>query len=265
MLKIGICGISGRMGTAVYRELLRRGHRLAAAFDAPSSSCFGKDAAELLHGEASKVIVSSINDADAARCDGLIDFSAPEAAMALLEAARKSRRPIVMGTTGCSPAQRSRIDESSAEIPILMSPNMSIMVNLLFRITELTARTVGGDCDIEVLEAHHRFKKDAPSGTAKKLVDIIKASVKNLGQADEVHGRSGMIGERRDAEIGVMALRGGDIVGEHTVYFVGTGERLELTHRAISRDNLAAGAVRALEFLAGKKPGMYSMFDVLGI
>ena len=142
---------------------------------------------------------------------------------------------------------------------------MSLGVNLLFRLTEIAAKALQNEFDIEVFEAHHRLKKDAPSGTAKRLVDIIKSSVDELRSADEVHGRNGITGERKNDEIGVMAMRGGDIVGEHTVYFAGIGERIELTHRATRRDIFAAGAVRAIEFLIGKKPGVYTMFDVLGI
>ncbi|RJP17600.1 MAG: 4-hydroxy-tetrahydrodipicolinate reductase, partial [Deltaproteobacteria bacterium] len=134
----------------------------------------------------------------------------------------------------------------------------------LFKLTELAAKTLGDRYDIEIMESHHRHKKDAPSGTAKKLLDIIRASNPELSGHEEISGRSGMIGERKNGEIGMMALRGGDIVGEHTVFFIGSGERLELTHRAMNRDNFAMGAVLAIEFLLGQPPGQYSMFDVLG-
>jgi 4-hydroxy-tetrahydrodipicolinate reductase len=137
-------------------------------------------------------------------------------------------------------------------------------VNLLFKLTEVAAGALSPDYDVEIFEAHHRFKKDAPSGTAKHLLEIVRAGMKGLGGAKEVTGRSGMAGERTRNEIGILAMRGGDIVGEHTVYFSGIGERIELTHRAGSRETLAKGAVAALEFLAGKSAGLYSMYDVLG-
>ncbi len=265
MLTVGVCGISGRMGTAILRELLARGHTLGAAFDAPTAPNFGKDAAALVNRDPFNVKIKEINDADVSRTDGLIDFSMPEATMQLLPAALRARKPLVIGTTGFSEDQRKKIEEAAAEIPVLLSPNMSIQVNLLFRLTEMAAKVLQNDYDVEVFEAHHRLKKDAPSGTAKKLIEMIKNSVKDLSQAREVYGRSGITGERTKDEIGVTVLRGGDIVGEHTVYFAGTGERLELTHRATNREVFARGAVPALEYLSRQKPGMYSMFDVLGL
>lgn len=253
------------MGTAILRVLVERGHTALAAFDAPSAPCMGKDVGSLLHGENTGVLVSAINEADAARVDGLIDFSAPAATMQLLSLAQGLGKPLVVGTTGFSNEQRRRFEEAARSIPLLVSPNMSVGVNLLFRLTETAARVLGDDFDVEVFEAHHRFKKDAPSGTAKRLIEVVKGSSGHLTAAGEAYDRSGIIGGRTSGEIGVQVLRGGDIVGEHTVYFAGIGERVELTHRATSRDNFARGAVRALEYIAGRKPGLYSMFDVLGI
>ncbi len=262
---IGVCGVSGRMGRAILNEVLNRGHAPGAAFEHESSPFFGRDAAAVLNRDAFNVMVSAISVDDVSRCDGVIDFSSPAASMRLLAAAKDAKRPLVIGTTGFTPDQRAAIDEAGRDIPVLFSPNMSLGVNLLFRLTEIAAKALQNEFDIEVFEAHHRLKKDAPSGTAKRLVDIIKSSVDELRSADEVHGRNGITGERKNDEIGVMAMRGGDIVGEHTVYFAGIGERIELTHRATRRDIFAAGAVRAIEFLIGKKPGVYTMFDVLGI
>ena len=264
-MKAGICGVSGRMGIAVMGVLMERGHSVAAAFDAPSAPATGKDVGTLLRGGDIGVTVAPINEADLSRAEGIVDFSAPGATMQLLPLAVELGRPLVVGTTGLSQEQRRRIEEAARSIPLLMSPNMSVGVNLLFRLTEMAARVLGEDYDVEVFEAHHRFKKDAPSGTAKRLIEIVKGSSGHLASADETYDRSGIVGERASGEIGVQVLRGGDIVGEHTVYFVGMGERVELTHRAQSRDNLARGAVLALEYIAGKKPGLYSMFDVLGI
>jgi 4-hydroxy-tetrahydrodipicolinate reductase len=253
------------MGTAIMSVLVERGHSVAAAFDAPSAPCTGKDVGTLLHGDITGVTVAAINEADAARVDGIIDFSAPSATMQLLPLAVALGKPFVVGTTGFSGEQRRRFDEAARSIPLLVSPNMSVGVNLLFRLTEMAARVLGDDFDVEVFEAHHRFKKDAPSGTAKRLIEVVKGSSGHLAAASEAYNRIGIVGERTSGEIGVQVLRGGDIVGEHTVYFAGMGERVEITHRATSRDNLARGAVRALEYIAGRKPGLYSMFDVLGI
>jgi 4-hydroxy-tetrahydrodipicolinate reductase len=253
------------MGTAIMRILVERGHAVAAAFDAPSAPSAGKDVGTLIGGDVTGVTVAAINEAEMARVEAVIDFSAPSATMQLLPLVVALGKPLVVGTTGFSHEQRRRFDEAARSIPLIVSPNMSVGVNVLFRLTEMAARVLGEDYDVEVFEAHHRFKKDAPSGTAKRLIEIVKGSSGHLASADETYDRSGIVGERASGEIGVQVLRGGDIVGEHTVYFVGMGERVELTHRAQSRDNLARGAVLALEYIAGKKPGFYSMFDVLGI
>ena len=263
-MNIGICGICGRMGVATYGIALERGHRLAAAFDSDKSRFFGRDAGELIHAD-SGIKISSLNPEDVERTDGVIDFSAPPASLALLELAKKAGKPVVIGTTGFSKQDVERIREAAGAIPVLFSPNMSLGINLLFRLTEIAASTLGPGYEVEIFEAHHRFKKDAPSGTANRIVEIVKSASKKLSSAEVVSGRSGMVGERGDSEIGVMAMRGGDIVGEHTVYFIGMGERIELTHRATSRDTLARGAVSAMEFISQKPAGLYSMYDVLGL
>lgn len=264
-MKIGVCGISGRMGRAVYRNLLERGHLLGAAFEAESSPCIGTEAGALIGQPGLSVTVGPIGEGGLGAVEGIIDFSSPEATLKLLPVARKMKKALVIGTTGFTPEGRGRIEEASREVPVLFSPNMSVGVNLLFKLTEMASRVLEKGYDVEIFEAHHRFKKDAPSGTAKRLIEAVKSSAPALRGATEITGRDGITGERGDDEIGVMVLRGGDIVGEHTVYFVGMGERIELTHRASSRDTLAIGAVRGMEFLAGKKPGLYTMFDVLGL
>ncbi len=263
-MRIGICGICGRMGVSILKTALERGHSLAAAFDHSGVPLFGRDAGALVNMKDLGVMVASINEEDLARCDGIIDFSSPAATMQLLDAAAALKKPLVIGTTGLSEVETGRIRKAAGVVPVLFSPNMSVGVNVLFRLTEIAAGVLGPDYDIEIFEAHHRFKKDAPSGTAKRLVEIIKSAMKGLTGAKEVDGRSGMTGERTNSEIGVHAMRGGDIVGEHTVYFATAGERIELTHRATSRDILAKGAVTAMEFCAGKSAGLYSMYDVLG-
>ncbi len=263
-MKIGICGICGRMGVSVLRVLLERRHTLAAAFDHEGAPLFGGDAGALVNIERMNVMVTRINPDDMRKADGIIDFSSPAASMLLLEEARAARKPLVIGTTGITDDDKKSIEKAAREIPVILSPNMSLGVNLLFKLTETAARALTNEYDVEIFEAHHRFKKDAPSGTAKRLLDIVKESMQDLDQAKVVPGRDGIVGERTRNEIGIHAMRGGDIVGEHTVFFTTIGERIELTHRATSREILASGAVKAMEFLAGKPAGLYTMYDVLG-
>ena len=264
-MNIGICGIGGRMGKAILEVLLERNHTLGAAFDSDSSPVFGQNVNILVNRNDIDVTVTSINQDDIQKVDGIIDFSSPKGSLALIEAAKKCGIPVVIGTTGFTDKEQAVIAEASKEIPILMSPNMSLAVNLLFKLTEMASKALPAGFDVEIFEAHHRFKKDAPSGTARKLLEVVKESKEGLKDAEELSGRSGIPGERTDSEIAVMAMRGGDIVGEHTVFFTGMGERIELTHRAMSRDIFARGAVTAMEFLQDKAPGIYSTYDVLGL
>jgi len=172
---------------------------------------------------------------------------------------------MVIGTTGLQSADHAIIDQASADIPILQAPNMSLGVNLMFKVAEQLARTLGDDYDIEVVEGHHRFKKDAPSGTAKSLAEILADVRKQQLEKVARHGRVGIVGERTSSEIGMHSIRGGDVVGDHTVIFANTGERLELTHKASSRDTFANGALRAALWVVKQKPGIYDMQDVLGL
>ncbi len=263
-MKIAICGVTGRMGTAVLRILLEKNHGLAAAFDRKEADAFGSDAGNLV-GTGLGVTVEAINEGGVRKADAIIDFSAPGASLELLEHAEAHKKPIVIGTTGFSDEEKGRIESAGAEIPVLFAPNMSVGVNVLFKLAEVAARALDESFDIEIFEAHHHFKKDAPSGTARKLLEVVTGAREELAVSRMVSGREGFTGERKPDEIGVMAMRGGDIVGEHTAFFIGNGERLELTHRATNRDILARGAVRAMEFIVGKKPGLFSMFDVLGL
>lgn len=263
-MKIGICGIDGRMGVAILRNSLDRGHDLCGAFTQKSSPFTGKPAGILVGSDKISTPVGPISEDAVRGCDVLIDFSAPAAGMELVNLAESCRKPLVIGTTGFSDEQKSRIMDAARTIPLILSPNMSMGVNLLFKLTEIASKALNSDYDVEVFEAHHRFKKDAPSGTAKKLVEIIHNNFPGLAEATEHHGREGLTGERTNREIGIHAMRGGDILGEHTVYFAAMGERIELTHRVSSRDTLARGSVLAAEYLVKCSPGSYSMFDVLG-
>ncbi len=263
-MRIGVCGICGRMGVSVLGILRERGHELAAAFDRNDAPCFGKEAGLLLPGGKTGVTVSSVGADAVALCDGIIDFSSPAASLEVAAAARKKKIPLVVGTTGFSPDEKEKILGSAEDIPVLFSPNMSLGVNLLFKLAEVASRFLPDGYDVEIVEAHHRFKKDAPSGTARRLFEIVRENRKGLGDASEVAGREGITGPRGDGEIGVLAMRGGDILGEHTLYFIAPGERIELTHRLSSRDTLARGAVLGMEFISGKPAGLYTMYDVLG-
>lgn len=199
------------------------------------------------------------------RCDAVIDFTHAPATAAIAEACATAGKTLVIGTTGHTDADRSRIVDASKSIPIVYAPNFSIGVNTLFWLTRKAAEILGPDFDLEVVEMHHRLKKDAPSGTARRLAEIL-AEVRGLSYDDDVrHGREGMPGERTRTEIGMHAIRGGDVVGDHTVIFANTGERVELTHKASSRDTFAKGALRAAKWAITRPAGLYDMQDVLGL
>ncbi|MDI1337672.1 MAG: 4-hydroxy-tetrahydrodipicolinate reductase [Lacunisphaera sp.] len=199
-----------------------------------------------------------------ARCDVIIDFSSHQATARVLEVATKHRKAVVIGTTGHSAADKKRLLALAAKVPCVWAGNFSVGVNLLFALTQRAASVLGADYDAEVVEMHHRFKKDAPSGTAARLLEIILEERK-LDAGALRHGRSGITGERKSTEVGVHALRGGDVVGDHTVLFATLGERLELTHKASDRAIFARGALRAANWVVKQKPGVYDMQDVLGL
>ena len=197
--------------------------------------------------------------------DAVIDFTHATSTVSVAEACADAGKILVIGTTGHDDSARSRILNLSKTIPIVFAPNFSVGVNTLFWLTRKAAEILGPDFDLEVVEMHHRLKKDSPSGTARRLAEIL-ADVRQLDyNTDVMHGREGMVGERTNVEIGMHAIRGGDVVGDHTVIFANTGERVELTHKASSRDTFAKGALRAARWAQGQKPGLYDMQDVLGL
>ena len=201
-----------------------------------------------------------------AHCDVIIDFSLPETTDALLEAVVATKKPLVVGTTGHDAAARERIAGAAESVPLLLASNFSVGVNALFWLARKAAGILGRDFDLEVIETHHRLKKDSPSGTARRLAEVLAEAQQLSVEHDLRHGRVGDVGPRSAREIGVHSIRGGDVVGEHTVLFAGMGERLELTHRASNRETFAAGALRAAAWLAAQKPGrIYDMEDVLGL
>ena len=202
--------------------------------------------------------------AHVAGCDVIVDFSSHQATGGMLEVAVANRKPVVIGTTGHAPEEKRRLLALAARVPCVWAGNFSVGVNLLFALTRRAAAVLGADYDAELVEMHHRFKKDAPSGTAARLLEIIMEERQLSAQALR-HGRSGLTGERSNSEIGVHALRGGDVVGDHTVIFAAPGERLELTHKAGDRGIFARGALRAAQWVVAQPPGGYDMQDVLGL
>jgi 4-hydroxy-tetrahydrodipicolinate reductase len=263
-MKVAVAGAGGRMGRTLVDLVLGSGDlTLAGAIEANGHAALGEDAAGA--GGRSGVRVTADVAAGLAGADCLIDFSVPAATLAHLEACVKSRVAMVIGTTGLSPQDRERIAGASGRIPIVFAPNMAVGVNVLFELAETAAKVLGDAYDVEIIEAHHRHKVDAPSGTALRLGEIIAAALgRDLGHS-AAHGRRGITGERDPKTIGFHAVRGGDIVGEHTVIFAGEGERVELVVRSTSRATYALGALRACRFLKGRPAGLYDMQDVLGL
>jgi 4-hydroxy-tetrahydrodipicolinate reductase len=253
-MRVAIAGAGGRMGrTLIEAVRADRDLVLAAAFDVPGSAAVGTEVGGL------KVLA----DAGAAirAADVLIDFTRPEGTLLHLDHAKS----MVIGTTGFSEPQKKAIEQAARRIPIVMAANFAVGVNVVYKLAQTAAGILGDGYDVEIIEAHHRHKVDAPSGTALKLGEVVaKALNRELSQVAR-HGRSGDTGEREPKAIGFHAVRGGDIVGEHTVMFAGPGERVEVTVRSQSRMTYAAGALRAAKFLRGRKPGLYDMGDVLGL
>jgi len=252
-MKIAIAGAGGRMGrTLIEAVLADRGLSLAAAFDVPGSPAVGQ--------EVGNIRIASDPKASAA-ADVLIDFTRPEGTLEHLRHAKA----MVIGTTGFSPAQKKTIEEAAKRMPIAMAANFAVGVNAAYKLAETAARILGDGYDVEIIEAHHRHKVDAPSGTALRLGEVVAKALNRKLSDVARHGRAGETGERPEKQIGFHAVRGGDIVGEHTVMFAGQGERLEVTVRSQSRMTYAAGALRAARFLQNRAPGLYDMADVLGL
>ncbi len=239
--------------------------RVVAALERPGHPALGRDAGEVAGAGRLDVPVTADPHPVLARDRVLVEFTAPEATLDHLRVAAAQGARAVIGTTGLSVAQVGELRALAGRIAIVFSPNMSVGVNLAFRVLALMARALGDEYDVEITEIHHRMKKDAPSGTAAKMAEVVAEALgRDLGEVG-VYGRRGLVGERSPKEIGVHAVRGGDVVGEHTVVFSTLGERLELTHRAHSRDTFAHGALRAIRWVPGAQPGLYSMHDVLGV
>ncbi len=259
-LRIAVHGASGRMGMAVTRLAAADGIAIVGAIVSPHSKAIGRDVGEIAGAGHVGTAVSSDCASGLLGADVVVDFSRAAALPALLQLALRAKVAVVSGTTRLDATCERLLDEAARVVPVLWAPNTSVGVHVLAEIAALAAKKLGPGFDVEIVETHHRAKVDAPSGTAVRLASALEEV---LGNLREVHGREGDVGPRREREIGIFAVRGGDVIGDHTVHLLGPGERLELTHRATSRDLFARGALRAARFLVGKPPGRYSMADVL--
>ena len=262
---IAIAGATGRMGHMLIEAVHAADDcALTGALDRADSPALGQDAGAFA-GWASGVAVRADLDAGLQGAQALIDFTRPEATLAHLPVCRQKGVAMVIGTTGFTDAQKAQIAQAAQTIPIVLAPNMSVGVNVTFKLLELAAKALSGGYDIEIVEAHHRHKVDAPSGTALKMGEVIAQALGRDLKQCAVYERHGVTGERDGASIGFAVIRGGDIVGDHTAIFAGTGERIEISHKASSRAGYAQGSLRAVRFLAGRKSGLYDMNDVLGL
>jgi len=263
--RVAIAGASGRMGRMLAQALVESADcQLAGALDVADSVHIGNDATGFL-GQASGVVIKADLKEGLQHAQVLIDFTRPEGTMAHVKACREKGVKMVIGTTGFSDEQKREILAASQDIAIVMAPNMSVGVNVTLKLLEMAAAALANDYDIEIIEAHHRHKVDAPSGTALKMGEVIAQALGRDLKQCAVFDRQGHTGARPDKAIGFSTIRGGDIVGDHTVLFAGTGERIEITHRSSSRSTYAEGSLRAVRFLAHQQHGMFDMFDVLGL
>lgn len=263
--KIAIAGSSGRMGRTLLEAVTQAGDLcVAAALEMADSPFLGKDAGELI-GSRNGVAITSDHEAALRGCDYIIDFTRPAGTLAHLEVCRVAGVKMVIGTTGFSAEEKDLLRAASEDIAIVFAPNMSVGVNVTLKLLETAARVLNEGYDIEIIEAHHRHKIDAPSGTALRMGEVIAEALGRDLQKVAVYGREGVTGERDDTTIGFSTIRAGDIVGEHTAMFAGSGERVEIVHKASSRMTFAMGALRAVRFLQDKPSGLFDMQDVLGL
>jgi 4-hydroxy-tetrahydrodipicolinate reductase len=260
VLNVAIAGASGRMGRMLIEAVLAAPElNLAAAMEQSGNAHVGKEAAE-----SSAVRITDDIEEGLRNADVLIDFTRPEGTMHHLAACQKLKRNFVVGTTGFDDAQLKAIRDAAQMLPIAMAPNFAIGVNVTFKLIELAAKALKNEYEVEIVEVHHRHKVDAPSGTALKMGELVAKALGRDPKKTAVYGREGVTGERKNETIGFSSIRGGDVVGDHTVMFLGAGERIEITHRSASRATYAQGALQAARFLQGKKSGLYDMHDVLG-
>lgn len=264
-LRVAIAGASGRMGRMLIETVLAASDcELAGALDVPGSAAIGQDAGAFL-GRSTGTTITADLAAGLQGADVLIDFTRPEGTLAHLAACRERGVKLVIGTTGFSDEQKAQIAQAAQHTAVVMAPNMSVGVNVVLKLLETAARVLNEGFDVEIVEAHHRHKVDAPSGTALAMGEAVARGLQRDLKACAVYGREGITGERDPSTIGFATVRGGDVVGDHTVMFLGTGERIEISHKATNRVLFAQGSLRAARFLAAKTTGLYDMADVLGL
>ncbi len=265
VLKVAVAGSSGRMGHMLIEAVLGSGDmQLTAAMDMVNAEALGQDACAFL-GRSSGILISSDARSALTGCDVLIDFTRPEGTMTHLALCRELGVKAVIGTTGFTDAQKLEIAEHAKHIALMMAPNMSVGVNVVMKLLDMAARALNSGYDIEIIEAHHRHKVDAPSGTALEMGRVVANALGRDLKDCAVMAREGVTGERDPSSIGFASIRGGDIVGDHTVLFAGTGERIEISHKSSSRTTYAQGSLRAARFLATQTHGLFNMNDVLGL
>ncbi len=266
MVHAAVAGIAGRMGTRI-AQLLQdtEGIELTGGFERPEHLQIGNDVATVIGGTPLGYAVAGSIEEVLPVADVVIDFTSAASSLHHMRRVAPSGKAMVIGSTGFTPDQLQEARQLARSFPCVLAPNMSMGVNVLFKVVADVARLLGDGFDVEIVETHHRFKKDAPSGTAVKLADVIAGALERDLKEVGVYARHGLIGERKPREIGIQSLRGGDVVGEHTVVFAGLGERIEITHRAHSRDNFARGALHAALWVVRQPPGLYDMGHVLGI
>ena len=265
-VKVVVAGASGRMGARLVSLIKESSDlQLVGAVERKGHPAIGSDAGDVAGCGRIGVAMTDNLTALADRADVLLDFTTPDVSLMHMAIMAASRKAMVVGTTGLSAAQFAELKKAAKSIPCVFSPNMSVGVNVILKVLAEMARAFGEDYDIEVTEAHHRLKKDAPSGTALKIAQVLADATGRELDKVATYGRKGMVGERKKGEIGIQAIRAGDIVGDHTVLFGGLGERIEVTHRAQSRDTFARGALRAARWVVTRPPGLYDMHDVLGL
>jgi 4-hydroxy-tetrahydrodipicolinate reductase len=265
MLRIAIAGASGRMGRMLIEAVgSAPDMTLCGALDIATSDAIGTDPLAVFGGQSSVRVTDDLQ-AGLQSADVLIDFTRPAATLAHLAACQRSGTRMVIGTTGFTDSERSMLQAAARDLAIVLSPNMSIGVNVAMKLIAQATAALAASCDIEIVESHHRDKVDAPSGTALKMGEVVAAAQGKRLADIEVHARHGHTGARVPGSVGFSAIRGGDVVGDHTVMFLGTGERIEITHRSTSRANYAQGSLRAARFLADRASGLYDMDDVLGL
>ncbi len=266
LVRVVVTGAAGRMGGVLIGAVRKADDLvLAGATEREGKEIIGLDAGLVAGVGITQVPLRAHLEEAIESADVVVDFTNADASLDHARVCAEREVPLVLGSTGFSASARAEIAGRTQKIPIVMAPNMSVGVNVLFRLAGEVAKVLGPGFDVEVLEVHHRLKRDAPSGTALRLVEVVADSLGLDPERDVISSRSGAIGERPAGKIGLQALRGGDVVGEHTVYFLGNGERLELTHKASSRANFAAGALRAARWVVHQRPGLYDMTDVLGL